>query len=699
MIGTQQCALHRTTTVQIIRTLLRRCTPGFASVAIAAFPPSLASTPAYAQGNSPDAALMVLFDSSGSMWGKLAGNPQPKFALARRALRDQLASTAANRPSGLIIFGRSCAAAALSAPIRKRSADDLFAPINSLNPSGKGPLGLAIQNAASSLPPKTSGDVVVVHDGPDNCGQDVCAITRDIKQSHPGLRFHLLSIGLSNQDLRATRCIADISGGTVTTADDPIAMLSAANDLSAALDTGATPRATARQRGNTTPPATPDAARETRRRQALETGPSRIVLAATVGPAGPRITQAIRWRIWPADADTKAAEALIDTAKAELTQRLPAGNYTVRGTIQGLTATVDVTVPTKGAASQSLAFNAGRVEIKTASEPVFKSAILTLTPQATAADTATSPDKGQAQSGGRILNSQAQDPLLLPTGTYWLQAQFGQTENIQAITVEPGSDTTLDPFAGHGVLELKIKGQTGQLTQTPISLKIESDAPNRPSGRRLEALSTSTNTLHVLRAGTYYVTVKIGARATTQQVAVPAGKTIQRAFTLQAATLRPTIRLGPENNVALRRGTPLSFAVYDMLSPTATEVAWTSSPNPTFHLPPGRYRIIARIGAHNAKSEQTIAVTAAETRNLAMNVQAAEIKLMLEGDNTGRATDRLWEVRTTGGDVVWRTNHQAPTALLAPGRYVVRCLMKSRILEGNFSVENGTAQTVALIAN
>jgi hypothetical protein len=97
--------------------------------------------------------------------------------------------------------------------------------------------------------------------------------------------------------------------------------------------------------------------------------------------------------------------------------------------------------------------------------------------------------------------------------------------------------------------------------------------------------------------------------------------------------------------------------------------------------------------------KQLVTLKAGEDRSLSVPAQAARVVLALDGTAAGSYRDRLWEVRTGDGALVWRTNQASPGTLLAPGAYIVRCFLGTRILEGSFTVQNGTAQTVTLLAD
>src|SRR5690606_4259727 len=59
--------------------------------------------------------------------------------------------------------------------------------------------------------------LILIHDGPDNCQQDVCAAAAEL--SAAGIAAHVVSLGLSADDLAETACIAEATGGRRFKAD------------------------------------------------------------------------------------------------------------------------------------------------------------------------------------------------------------------------------------------------------------------------------------------------------------------------------------------------------------------------------------------------------------------------------------------------------------------------------------------------
>lgn len=674
----------------------------FAAIAVASMPSTAQPAPPSPDNGGRATPLLIVFDSSGSMWGKLPGNREPKFSLARSALETELAAHLRNRPSALAVFGPGCSRTLLPKALAERSVEELFSPIDDFNPRSKGPLTDGIETALQSLPaPTTAADIIVVHDGTDNCGRDPCTLARELPATYPKVRIHLLSVGVKEDEQAATRCLATQTGGTQQIADDAPTVLAAASEIARLVRTpkDGSPQVAIQDRTGQPHNRQSQGARPAK---AATTGPSRIRASLTLGKDGPDIERPVAWTVRrlgasPANSDaTIKADQIASTTAPRFQRRLPPGDYQVTATLGPFSSTSKVTVPQAGEARIKLPLEAGRLSVTPKATTFENGLVVRISRSGTDASAVESDPQSTAGAFPKILTRPGQ-PVLLPPGVYRMDSRIGRARDVQTIKLESGSDPTVIPFKNHGELAVTIGEKGKPFTSAPLHVAIEVDAPETPTGRRLIARTVSPESRHILPAGPYYLTVTVNGRSTTEQIGVPADKRISKAFTLQAARVEPQIRIANASE-DIRRDTPLRYSVRDLQSPGAPEIAWSSDVEPRFDLQPGTYRIVARIGAHNVQAAETVALKPFENRRLTLKAAISEIRLALEGSSSARATSRLWEVKTAAGELIWRTNAIAPKALLAPGTYVVRCFTRNRILEGRFEAAAGKSQTVALVA-
>src|SRR5687767_9551807 len=107
-----------------------------------------------ARGNEP-ASVVIVFDGSSSMWGNVEGARASKLVVARDAVRRALGKIGSQTRVGLASFGHrrgDCADVETMRPPEPVDVARLLEPLEKLNPRGRGPLTLAIREAAKALP-------------------------------------------------------------------------------------------------------------------------------------------------------------------------------------------------------------------------------------------------------------------------------------------------------------------------------------------------------------------------------------------------------------------------------------------------------------------------------------------------------------------------------------------------------------------
>ncbi len=649
--------------------------------------------PASAQPAPSGKNVMVLFDSSGSMWGNLQGNRNPKFEIAREALRNALANNTgqldAKVYTGLVVFGRSCSVADVTTPPATQSPDTLLAPLERLNPKGKGPITLALARAAQVLAPQAQSTIILIHDGPDNCNTDPCAQATEIARSHPKLTAHLVSIGIDDADLPKTACIAESLRGSVFAANDAEGLDQAVNEAVKLAMLDAVPT-TAKK-----------AAPETEQQPAKpanddETGPPRLILSATLGNAGTKIDGPVRWQIRK-DGEADDAPPLLDVAEAQFTVPLQPGKYRIDARYGLATASSQVDIANVGATRRAIAFDAGAIQLgntSTASSGAVGDIIVTVSPTA----------EGSSQSAGApiALHSGAGRELILPAGEYWITAQLGSARDVTKVSVESGSRQKISPLSRYGTVDINVTGlqaanpgERANASDSSIIITIYVDDPDSPSGRREVRRSASPSASFMLPAGTYYVTARAGSATSQKLIAVGAGGRVSADLDLNVASLRVTTSVDP---AIAGNDLNVLYRVSRSLGNTQAPIAWSGARAPLFQLPPGRYTVTAEVGARNVTATRTLDLTSGTEQILDLTANAARLSLKLEGAKATRYADRFWEIRSAAGDIIWRTNRYAPSAILAPGRYLVRCETRGGVFETTFALETGERRTIALNA-
>ena len=194
---------------------MRRCYRGLAACGLAwALSPIVGAVPALAQP-SEAAAVIIVFDGSGSMWGPIEGSRQSKLVVARDSLRRALAKIEPQTRVGLASFGHrrgDCGDVEVMRRAEPLELERISAPLDKLNPRGRGPLTLALREAAKSLPNDGSRrTLVLIHDDADNCQTDLCSLATELRAAD--VKAHVISLAPKPEDLARMTCLPETTGG------------------------------------------------------------------------------------------------------------------------------------------------------------------------------------------------------------------------------------------------------------------------------------------------------------------------------------------------------------------------------------------------------------------------------------------------------------------------------------------------------
>lgn len=617
-----------------------------------------------AGAQQPPAAATIVVDGSGSMAGWLDGAKSSKIDMVRSALGPALGKVSPTSAVGLVAFGHrrkaNCSdVEALVAP-QPGALEKTIAALPGINTTGKGPLVMALQQAAQDLGTAHKRAIILLHDDPDNCNQDMCAAAATIAKDRPGLAIHVITLGAKPQTRAAMACVATVTGGKQFEAVDD-ASLSAALETAvklALLDNVPAPKPAVRPDGS--PEAT-----------LSESG---LVLTATLVADGPVLDQ-VRWRI-VRDGDGDPQHPPLTLVAAEVVKPLPAGRYVVEAQLGLAHAKQSIDVAEGKPSVARLNLQAGRLVIPTpADQP--EAGLLTISRLV---------PKREPLFVGRSPSA----PLVLPAGDYELELDDGLAHEVRRVSVAAGSDANVPAPSPFGKLELEaVSAENGPPIET-VTYAIEKDDPDAPQGRREIARSAAPRPDFTLPAGTYYITARAKQVEARQQLAISANTTVKQTMVLALSRLS----LAAKTNASLSpQGQALNFRVLS-LNGGEREVARSAATAPVLTLPAGRYRVEAKFGSENAKAMIDTELLAGKDAEVTLDIAAGQVKL--DRNRDGRE-DAIIEVADETGHVVWHAGAgETATALLAPGRYTYST---PDGLQKSFDVKNGERLTLKLGAH
>jgi len=626
---------------------------------------------------------IVVFDGSGSMWGKLAGDKDSKFAGAREALRRALPKIDPVTLVGLAAFGHrrkgDCSDTELMLEPEPLDLARLMAPLEKFNPKGKGPLVAAMKHAAGQLE-RASGaaSLILIHDDPDNCAQDPCAAAEEIARVNPQLAIHVISIGLANTEAQKMSCVPRLTGGRHFDAQDATALATAVEDALKLASLDDTPAAIAAPGTAAAPAPAMQPAAAALTPPVEDTGPPRLILTATLGQAGPAVIVPLAWRVTRRGGGT----ALAAVRAASLELNLPAGAYEVEAQ-HGLVSTTDtVEVKANGATRAAVALPAGAVRMSASlhrGTPPLEQAVFSIS------------DVPSGSALPRTVWSGGADapPVFLPVGTWRISAEYDRVRAERQVMVTPGAMIDAALTLGAGRLRVKASDREGGAALERVTFRVTEDDADSPDGRREVARSSAAEPEFTLSAGTYYLSARQGQAEVRERVLVNAGDDVARTLVLALGQLNLQSRLAGSGSVA-----PAGISYLVDRIDAKRETIRLGSQSGRLELPAGRYRVVSQLGAQNARITREIEIRAGGQSNLAFEHLAANIQLKATGPRASAAGDLSWHIRDAQDRSVWQSLQAEPRAFLAAGRYKIEAESRDRRGSAEIEVSGGEVRVV-----
>jgi len=195
--------------------------------------------PAHAETN-----VLFIFDSSGSMKKKV-DNGEARMTVAKRVMAQTLKDMPAGVRVGLLLYGhrraKDCTDIELASPIGADDAPAIAKHIADLKPKGETPIAAALEQAirAFAALKGQSNRVVIVTDGIEECGGDVCAAAQAVADAGLDMRVDVVGFTLNAQQGEAIHCIAEKTGGQYYEAKNVAALTAAMAQVTQQVQTAA----------------------------------------------------------------------------------------------------------------------------------------------------------------------------------------------------------------------------------------------------------------------------------------------------------------------------------------------------------------------------------------------------------------------------------------------------------------------------
>lgn len=166
---------------------------------------------------SADTNTLFILDGSNSMWGQV--EQVAKIETARSVLEDLLGDVPSDTNVGLMTYGHSregdCSDVEVLSPIGQARSESLTSHFGAIVPRGKSPIALALEMSARefTIDQGDNNNVVLISDGVETCGRDICKAAADLAAQDINVRIHVVGFDVGADERKQLECVANVGGG------------------------------------------------------------------------------------------------------------------------------------------------------------------------------------------------------------------------------------------------------------------------------------------------------------------------------------------------------------------------------------------------------------------------------------------------------------------------------------------------------
>jgi Ca-activated chloride channel family protein len=170
---------------------------------------------------------VIVFDASGSMWGKVDG--KTKIEIARASLKNLINDWNPNVQLGLIAYGHrkkgDCNDIETIIPVGEIDKSRMISTVLSIMPKGKTPISRSIKKAAQELRyTEEKATVILISDGKETCDMDPCATAKELENEGIDFVTHVIGFNVDQKTDEQLECIASATGGEYFSAKNATAL-------------------------------------------------------------------------------------------------------------------------------------------------------------------------------------------------------------------------------------------------------------------------------------------------------------------------------------------------------------------------------------------------------------------------------------------------------------------------------------------
>ncbi len=637
--------------------------------------------PSGATAQTAQERVYLILDGSGSMWGRVDG--EPKIVVAREVIANLLEDWPIGVDLGLMTYGHrrkgDCSDIETLVPVGPFDAARVNAAIEGIKPKGKTPISASVRKAADELAfTEEKATLILVSDGLETCEADPCALAGELESKGIDFTVHVVGFDLRKEDPTQLRCLAEQTGGRYLAASDSIQLLEALVEAVKVIAAVPVPEPE--------PEPEPEPA-----------GPQGLKLSASLIDGGAALDEDVFW--WVTAPEPKADGSYQETARsgdARALFELPAGRHRVVARHGQAFAEAELEV-TAGALTEAvLVFGAGylRVSATAAAGGEALDADMFYWLYGTGKDLE-GKRKEIARDGSEIA------VFKVAAGQYHVVGKHGGDNGSagQDVTVEAGALTEVTLVLDLGYLRVEATPVAGAAALDKEMFYWVYAAKKDLSGNRKEiARNGSEKPLFKLKAGDYHLVGKHGRdnAFAGQDIKVTAGE-------LSAITLVMDVGYLKATTIASEGGSALEDDVFYWLysankdlNGNRKEISRNGSAAAIFKLKGGRYHLVSKHGRSNAFAALDVEVPAGELTEVTLTANSGRVRLEpLDASGNPLGGKVFWIIYEAEKDLdgkrkeVDRSGSEKAIFVLAAGDYVAGLRHGGQTSFTEFSVAAG----------
>lgn len=555
--------------------------------------------------------VMLILDSSGSMWGQVEG--VNKHLIARDVIGEVLSDIGENVNMGVMAYGHrrkgDCRDIETLIPVGPIDPDGIMSRIKRIQPRGKTPITAAVRRAGEELKySEEKATIVLVSDGLETCDADPCALATEMEKVGVDFTVHVVGFDLGNEDVATLKCLAENTGGVFLQAGS-------ANELTQALGqvvenvgqpvTEPEPVAEA----ETEPEPVAEAEPQTEPEPEPEVGPTLALPRAYLAEGGEPLDDAY-FRVYEVEQDASGERKQVTYGGGRPKFELAPGMYHITAKHGAVVAGIDVEIEEGKQNVVEIVLDAGIVRpvayladgVQPLSDAYFR--------------VYEGPGDGETDRT-QITYGGGKPVFTVPAGTQRITAKRGDAIAGTDVTVVAGEVHRVHVLLNAGLIVPKALWTEGGDAVKDAYFRVFETAQDA-NGKRKQVTYGGGDPQFTVAAGEYYITAKVGDTEVAQTIAVSPGETTEVTLVMGAGVLAPSAAY-------TEGGEPVKdayFRVYEneeAADGNRKQVTYGGG-TPQFKLPAGTYYITAKTG--DTTVGQTVEVKSGERTEVTLVLNA-----------------------------------------------------------------------------